>query len=118
MLMAFTFLNPYVAMVIMGLAYSLLACALWPMVAYVIPERQLGTAYGMYVTIAQYQSIILEIIHSFILLIILEILSYSMQAIQNLGLAVVSIIAGDIVDSKGYLFLEVFFGACLSSKLF
>ena len=40
-----------------------------------------------------------------------------MQAIQNLGLAVVSIIAGDIVDSKGYLFLEVFFGACLSSKL-
>ena len=38
---------PYLAMVIMGLAYSLLACALWPLVAFIIPEYQLGTAYGM-----------------------------------------------------------------------
>ncbi len=29
-LLAFTFLNPYVAMVTMGLAYSMLASALWP----------------------------------------------------------------------------------------
>lgn len=46
-LLAFTFLNPYVAMIIMGLAYSMLASALWPMVSLVIPEYQLGTAYGM-----------------------------------------------------------------------
>jgi len=32
---------------LMGLSYSILACALWPMVAYVVPEHQLGTAYGM-----------------------------------------------------------------------
>lgn len=38
---------PYLAMVIMGLAYSLLACALWPLVAFIVPEHQLGTAYGM-----------------------------------------------------------------------
>lgn len=31
----------------MGLSYSMLASALWPMVALVIPEHQLGTAYGM-----------------------------------------------------------------------
>lgn len=49
-LLAFTFLNPYVAMVVMGLGYSLLASALWPMVALVVPEYQLGTAYGMLVT--------------------------------------------------------------------
>lgn len=47
-LLAFTFLNPYLAMILMGLAYSLLASALWPMVALVVPEYQLGTAYGMY----------------------------------------------------------------------
>jgi len=35
------------AMVIMGVAYSTLACALWPLVALIMPEHQLGTAYGM-----------------------------------------------------------------------
>lgn len=31
----------------MGLAYSLLASALWPLIALIIPENQMGTAYGM-----------------------------------------------------------------------
>lgn len=86
-LLTFTFLNPYVAMIIMGIGYSLLACALWPLVAMIVPEYQLGTAYGF------------------------------MQSIQNLGLAVVSIIAGSIVDDRGYLILEIFFLACLSVAL-
>jgi len=75
-----------VAMVVMGLAYSLLASALWPMVSLVVPDYQLGTAYGI------------------------------MQAVQNLGLAVITSVAGYIVDSLGYLLLEVFFLAwlCLS----
>ena len=30
----------------MGMAYSLLASALWPIAALIIPEYQLGTAYG------------------------------------------------------------------------
>ncbi|XP_023238248.1 major facilitator superfamily domain-containing protein 1-like [Centruroides sculpturatus] len=88
MLLAFTFLNPWVAMVIMGVGYSLLACALWPMVAIEIPEHQLGTAYGI------------------------------MQSIQNLGLAVASLCAGYIVDQKGYLFLEVFFLDCICKFVF
>lgn len=33
----------------MGISYSIVACALWPLVALVVPEFQLGTAYGMYV---------------------------------------------------------------------
>ena len=41
----------------------------------------------------------------------------SMQAIQNLGLAVVPIVAGYIVDNNGYLMLEVFFLAMLSLAL-
>ncbi|XP_021961117.1 major facilitator superfamily domain-containing protein 1 isoform X2 [Folsomia candida] len=85
-ILAFTFLNPYVGMCIMGLSYSMLASALWPMVALVIPEHQLGTAYGI------------------------------MQAVQNFGLAVITSVAGEIVDTGGYLLLEVFFIAwlCLS----
>ncbi|XP_072111549.1 lysosomal dipeptide transporter MFSD1 isoform X1 [Mobula birostris] len=87
MMLAFTFWNPWIAMCLLGISYSLLACALWPMVAFVVPEHQLGTAYGF------------------------------MQSIQNLGLAVISIAAGSILDSKGYLLLEVFFCACLCVAL-
>uniref|UniRef100_A0A9J8AZT2 Lysosomal dipeptide transporter MFSD1 n=1 Tax=Cyprinus carpio carpio TaxID=630221 RepID=A0A9J8AZT2_CYPCA len=72
---------------LLGLSYSLLACALWPMVAFVVPEHQLGTAYGF------------------------------MQSIQNLGLALMSMAAGSILDLRGYLFLEVFFIACLCLAL-
>lgn len=86
-MLAFTLWNPWIAMCLLGLSYSLLACALWPMVAFVVPEHQLGTAYGF------------------------------MQSIQNLGLAVISIIAGMILDTRGYLFLEVFFIACVSLSL-
>ncbi|KAJ1088043.1 hypothetical protein NDU88_001202 [Pleurodeles waltl] len=86
-MLAFTFWNPWIAMVFLGISYSLLACALWPMVAFVVPEHQLGTAYGF------------------------------MQSIQNLGLAIVAIAAGAILDARGYLFLEVFFIACMCLAL-
>ena len=46
---------------------------------------------------------------------LLFICSFSMQSIQNLGLAVISQVAGMIVDGKGYLVLEVFFCAWLCS---
>ena len=39
-----------------------------------------------------------------------------MQSIQNLGLAVISIVAGKIVDERGYLALEVFFQICLCGE--
>ncbi|KAM3874916.1 lysosomal dipeptide transporter MFSD1 isoform 2-T2 [Diretmus argenteus] len=87
MMLAFTFWNPWIAMSLLGVSYSLLACALWPMVAFVVPEHQLGTAYGF------------------------------MQSIQNLGLALIAMAAGSILDNKGYLFLEVFFSACLCIAL-
>jgi MFS family permease len=76
-LLAFTFLNPLVPMVIMGFAYSILASALWPLVPHIIPKHQIATAYGI------------------------------MQSVQNLGLAVVSIVDGIIVDKKGYFMLEM-----------
>jgi len=33
--------------IIMGFAYSILASSLWPLVALVVPQHQIGTAYGM-----------------------------------------------------------------------
>uniref|UniRef100_A0AAQ4QWZ8 Lysosomal dipeptide transporter MFSD1 n=1 Tax=Gasterosteus aculeatus aculeatus TaxID=481459 RepID=A0AAQ4QWZ8_GASAC len=87
LMLAFTFWNPWIAMSLLGLSYSLLACALWPMVAFVVPEHQLGTAYGF------------------------------MQSIQNLGLALIAMAAGAILDNKGYLVLEVFFCGCICFAL-
>ncbi|KAJ0022022.1 hypothetical protein NQD34_009512 [Periophthalmus magnuspinnatus] len=87
MMLAFTFWNPWIAMSLLGVSYSLLACALWPMVAFVVPEHQLGTAYGF------------------------------MQSIQNLGLALIAMAAGAILDTRGYLVLEVFFCACICIAL-
>ena len=44
------------------------------------------------------------------------LLSSSMQSVQNLGLAVVPIVNGVIIDKVGYLILEVFFCICLCGK--
>eukprot|EP00117_Sycon_ciliatum_P049685 scpid55234/ scgid0410/ Major facilitator superfamily domain-containing protein 1 len=51
-MLAFTWISPYVSMILLGTMYSLLACALWPMVALVVPEHQLGTAYGFCIVIS------------------------------------------------------------------
>merc|ERR1712196_69268 len=40
-------LNPAVPLTFLGVSYSVYAAAIWPAVAYVIPARQLGTAYGL-----------------------------------------------------------------------
>lgn len=47
-----------------------------------------------------------------------KILFCSAQSVQNLGLAVVSILAGIIVDKGGYLMLEMFFLGWLWGEYF
>lgn len=79
MLMAVTYVNIWIPMISLGLGYSVMCSALWPLVAIAVPQHQLGTAYGV------------------------------MQAIQNLGLALASNITGFIVDWKGYVIVELFF---------
>ncbi|XP_064541742.1 major facilitator superfamily domain-containing protein 1 [Drosophila montana] len=88
-LLTFTQLNPYVGMIIMGLSYSMLAASLWPLVALIIPEYQLGTAYGF------------------------------CQSVQNLGLAVITIVAGIIADhSDGdHTWVQLFFMGWLTVAL-
>lgn len=46
-MVGFTMIDPHITMVLMGIAYSMIASALWPLIALVIPEYQLGTAYGI-----------------------------------------------------------------------
>jgi len=84
--MTFSWIKPI--KVIIGCAYSLLASSLWPSVAYVVPEKAIGSAFGV------------------------------MQSIQNLGLAVLFILIGLLVDYKGYLILELVFITMLSCDVF
>lgn len=79
MLLALTFINLWIPMILLGLGYSIMCSALWPLVALAVPQQQLGTAYGV------------------------------MQAVQNFGLAVTANITGMLVDWKGYINVELFF---------
>ena len=65
---AFTQMNPYPLCILLGIAFSLVPAAMWPSVARIVSENRLGTAYGM------------------------------MFSLQNLGLFVIPILAGRILD--------------------
>lgn len=73
------YINLWVPMFMLGIGYSIMCSALWPLVALAVPQNQLGTAYGV------------------------------MQAIQNLGLALAANVTGMLVDWKGYVTVEMFF---------
>jgi len=83
-LLCISWFSPYIPMVLLGLAYSILASALWSLVSLIVDEAQLATAFGI------------------------------MQALQNLGTALITMGAGSIVDKFGYTWLEVFFTGWLS----
>lgn len=80
--MALTFINLWIPMIGLGFGYSIMCCALWPLVALAVPQQQLGTAYGV------------------------------MQAVQNAGLAIAANITGMLIDWKGYINVELFFVLC------
>lgn len=65
---AFTRLNPYILISLLGIAFSLVPAAMWPSVAKIVSVNKIGTAYG------------------------------TMFSIQNLGMFAVPIIAGYILD--------------------
>ena len=69
LLFGLTGFNPYVLMILLGIAFSLVPAAMWPSVAKIVPEARIGTAYG------------------------------AMFSLQNLGLFAVPILAGTILDS-------------------
>nr|CDS29414.1 major facilitator superfamily domain containing protein [Hymenolepis microstoma] len=79
--------SPIALTAFLGLSYSILASSLWPMVGMVLPQHQRATAYGL------------------------------IQSVQNLGLGLIAMLTGYIVDTKGYLVLELFFLLCTSIAL-
>jgi MFS family permease len=69
LLLGYSETNPVIGLVFMGLAYSFYAAALWPSIALVVPDEIVGTAYGL------------------------------TTAAQNLGLAVVPLVIGDMQNT-------------------
>ena len=47
LMMAYTHINLYVPMALMGVAFSLIPAVMWPSVAYIVEQSKLGTAYGL-----------------------------------------------------------------------
>eukprot|EP00475_Leptophrys_vorax_P015521 TRINITY_DN2184_c0_g1_i1.p1 TRINITY_DN2184_c0_g1~~TRINITY_DN2184_c0_g1_i1.p1 ORF type:complete len:516 (+),score=117.03 TRINITY_DN2184_c0_g1_i1:176-1549(+) len=82
-LMAFTQITPYLTLAILGTSYAIYSSAMWPSIAYVVPENVLGSAYGI------------------------------ATSIQNFGLFAFPLIVGSIRDaSPSYKNVEIFF-ACI-----
>lgn len=65
---AFTYVTPYLLMIILGIAFSLVPASMWPAVAKMVDEKRIGTAYGL------------------------------MFSIQNIGLWIFPILAGVLLD--------------------
>src|SRR5579872_4280655 len=47
LMMAYTQVNLYIPMALMGVAFSLIPAVMWPSVAYIVDQSKLGTAYGL-----------------------------------------------------------------------
>src|SRR5579862_1318953 len=47
LIMAYTRVNLYIPMAMMGVAFSLIPAVMWPSVAYIVDQSKLGTAYGL-----------------------------------------------------------------------
>jgi len=47
LMMAYTQVNLYVPMAMMGVAFSLIPAVMWPSVAYIVDQAKLGTGYGL-----------------------------------------------------------------------
>jgi MFS family permease len=47
LMMAYTHVNLYVPMALMGVSFSLIPAVMWPSVAYIVDQSKLGTAYGL-----------------------------------------------------------------------
>lgn len=82
---------PFIAMIIIGFGYTICAASLWPSVAILVKESELGTAYG------------------------------TMTSVQNTGLAIAPIVVGLITNDPNhpdYRYAELFFVACALVSFF
>ena len=40
-------IDPWVSIITLSIGFAILACALWPMVSFLVPQRKIGMAYGV-----------------------------------------------------------------------
>jgi MFS family permease len=83
-MLGLTHVHPVIPMIMIGISFSLVPAALWPVIPIMIEERRLGTAFGM------------------------------MTCIQNIGLTIFPFLAGKIRDLSGGKFTNtMIMFACL-----
>lgn len=71
LILGLTYVHPVIPMIMIGISFSLVPAALWPIIPIMVEERRLGTAFGM------------------------------MTCIQNIGLTIFPFLAGKIRDLSG-----------------
>lgn len=70
---------PYIAGIIYSISYSLFASSMWPVPALIIQEHQIATAYGL------------------------------LKCPYSISFSIITVVTGVLVDSNGYLVLELFY---------
>ncbi len=53
LMMAYSDISLFVPVAMMGVAFSLIPAVMWPSVAYIVPQKRLGTAYALMTLIQQ-----------------------------------------------------------------
>ena len=104
--MAYTDINPWIPMVILGLSFSLVPASLWPALPLIVKENQLGTAYGV---IAMVQNIGLFLFPLAVGAIRDSTGTYNLAMVMFAGLAVLGLIFAiwlKIIEAKGGHYLE------------
>ncbi|MCD6165420.1 MFS transporter [bacterium] len=104
--MAYTNINPWIPMVILGLSFSLVPAALWPALPLMVKQNQLGTAYGV---IGMIQNVGLFFFPLAVGAIRDSMGSYKPAMIMFAGLGVLGLVFAvwlKIVEAKGGHYLE------------
>ena len=104
--MAYTNINPWIPMVMLGLSFSLVPAALWPALPLMVKEKNLGTAYGV---IAMVQNIGLFAVPLAVAWIHTNLGSYNPAMIMFAGLGILGLIFAiwlKFIEAKGGHYLE------------
>jgi nitrate/nitrite transporter NarK len=104
--LAYTDINPWIPMIVLGLSFALVPAALWPALPLIAKENQLGTAYGV---IAMIQNIGLFVFPLAVGKIRDTTGSYKLAMVMFAGLGVLGLLFAiwlKIIESKKGHYLE------------
>ena len=105
-LMGYSYISPWLPMIVLGISFSLVPAALWPALPLMVKENQLGTAYGV---IAMIQNVGLFTFPLAVGAIRDHLGTYNPAMIMFAGLGVLGLIFAiwlKVVESKGGHYLE------------